>query len=107
MADRNCRICGDSLPKRSGPGRPPVLCPKCRAGARPEPGVPFREKWQTGNASKRLKDRTPGEWVYWRGLSRHGRAIRVIESFCRPPKGYGAGDMLRLAPFQKERLEEW
>lgn len=72
------------------------------------PEAPLRAMWQTGNASKRLKDRTPGPWVDWpASLSRCARAIRFIETYCRPPKGYGAGHLLRLAPFQKERLEEW
>lgn len=38
--------------------------------------------------------------------SRHARAIRFIETYCRPPKGYGAGQPMVLAPFQKEWLEE-
>jgi phage terminase large subunit-like protein len=42
----------------------------------------------------------------WRTRARHARAIRFIESYCVAPKGYGAGKAIRLAPFQKEWLEE-
>lgn len=59
------------------------------------------------NSLKRLDNQTPGPWERWRTKSRPARAIRFIESFCPPPKGFGAGEPLRLAPFQKERLEEW
>src|SRR5262245_6455134 len=58
-----------------------------------------------GNASKRLQDSSPGPWMSWRTKSRAARAIRFIETYCRPPKGYGAGKRLRLARFQKEWLE--
>jgi hypothetical protein len=60
-----------------------------------------------GNASKRLRDTTAGPWKGWsRRLSRHGRAVRFIETYCAPPKGYGARRPLRLAGFQKGWLEE-
>jgi phage terminase large subunit-like protein len=39
-------------------------------------------------------------------MSRHGRAIRFMETYCRPPKGRGHGEPMRLAGFQKEELEE-
>ncbi len=39
-------------------------------------------------------------------MSRHARAIRFIETYCRPPKGHGHGEPLKLARFQKEFLEE-
>lgn len=42
----------------------------------------------------------------WRKMSRHGHAIRFIETYCRPPKGEGFGEPLKLATFQKEFLEE-
>lgn len=41
----------------------------------------------------------------WRTKSRAERAIRFIETYCRPPKGYGAGERLKLAEFQKRWLE--
>ena len=47
------------------------------------------------------------EWLSWpepAGSAPH--AIRWIETFCRIPKGYGAGETLRLAPFQKQWLED-
>lgn len=59
-----------------------------------------------GNAAKRLADASPGPWFKWRVKSRHGRAIRFIETFCVPPKGFGAGKPLRLAKFQKAWLED-
>ncbi len=54
---------------------------------------------------KRLADTTPGPWKAWRIRTRHGRAIRFIETFCRTAKGKGHGRPLRLARFQKEFLE--
>ena len=59
-----------------------------------------------GNASKRVADTSPGPWKKWRIRSRHGRAIKFIETYCRPPKGTGFGQPLKLARFQKEFLEE-
>lgn len=59
-----------------------------------------------GNAAKKLQNRTAGPWERWRTASRHARAIRFIETYCRPPKGTGHGRPMRLAPFQKEWLEE-
>lgn len=58
-----------------------------------------------GNAAKRVIDDSPGPWKKWKLKSRHGRAIRFIETYCRPAKGKGHGQPLRLAPFQKEFLE--
>lgn len=58
-----------------------------------------------GNAAKRIADASPGPWKQWRIRTRHGRAIRFIETYCRPPKGTGHGQPLKLAPFQKEFLE--
>jgi phage terminase large subunit-like protein len=61
---------------------------------------------QPGNAAKRLQERSVGPWTRWRTRSRHARAIRFIETYCRPPKGVGYGRPLQLAPFQKEWLED-
>ena len=58
------------------------------------------------NAGKRVVDETPGPWASWRTKSRAARAIRFIETFCILPKGHGYGKVMRLAPFQKEWLEE-
>jgi phage terminase large subunit-like protein len=55
---------------------------------------------------KRLADTSPGPWKAWKRMSRHGRAIRFIETYCRAPKGKGHGEPIRLATFQKEWLEE-
>jgi phage terminase large subunit-like protein len=59
-----------------------------------------------GNAAKRVADTSAGPWKKWRIKTRHGRAIRFIETYCRAPKGTGYGAPLKLATFQKEFLEE-
>lgn len=61
---------------------------------------------QRGNAAKRVADTSAGPWKKWRIKTRHGRAIRFIETYCRPPKGLGYGKPLKLATEQKEFLEE-
>jgi phage terminase large subunit-like protein len=58
-----------------------------------------------GNAAKRVADASAGPWKKSRIRTRHGRAIRFIETYCRAPKGAGHGKPLKLAPFQKEFLE--
>lgn len=59
------------------------------------------------NASKRLPPLPPPPWTDWpEDPEGAEHAIRWIETWCRPPKGYGAGEPLRLAPFQKEWLRE-
>ena len=60
----------------------------------------------TGNARRRQASYSSGPWTQWHGLSLHARAIRFIETYCRAPKGYGYGQPMVLAPFQKEWLEE-
>src|SRR3990167_6287323 len=59
-----------------------------------------------GNAAKRVADLSQGPWKAWKIRTRHGRAIRFIETYCRPAKGKGHGSPLKLAGFQKEFLEE-
>lgn len=59
-----------------------------------------------GNAAKRVLDRSIGPWKKWRIRTRHGRAIKFIETYCRAPKGRGHGKPVRLGRFQKEFLEE-
>jgi phage terminase large subunit-like protein len=59
-----------------------------------------------GYATKHVADTSAGPWSKWRIRTRHGRAIRFIETYCRPPKGTGHGQPIRLARFQKEFLEE-
>ena len=61
---------------------------------------------QYGYATKRVADTSSGPWKKWKIRSRHGRAIKFIETYCRAPKGKGFGRPLRLATFQKEFLEE-
>ena len=59
-----------------------------------------------GNAAKRVVTGDPAPWRSWKLKARHARAIRWIETYFIPPKGYGAGRPLKLATFQKEWLEE-
>ena len=60
-----------------------------------------------GNAAKRVASTSPPPWWSWsKRMSRHGRAIRFIETYCRPAKGIGHGQPLKLAGFQKSFLEE-
>lgn len=39
-------------------------------------------------------------------MSRVARAIRFMETYCRPPKGMGHGQQLKIAPFQTDFLEQ-
>src|SRR3990167_4543877 len=59
-----------------------------------------------GNAAKRVIDTSQPPWKRWKVRTRHGRAIRFIETYCRAPKGKGHGKPLTLGRFQKEFLEE-
>jgi phage terminase large subunit-like protein len=58
-----------------------------------------------GNAAKRVAIVAPGPWKTdpeWQRIrSRSARAIRFIETYCKPAKGTGHGERLVLAPFQK------
>jgi len=58
-----------------------------------------------GNAAKRVADTSAGPWKATRIRTRHGRAIRFIETYCAAPKGAGHGKPLKLGRFQKEFLE--
>ncbi len=59
-----------------------------------------------GNAAKRVASTTAPPWkTGWKRLSRHGRAIRFIETYCRAPKGKGWGKPVKLYREQKEFLE--
>lgn len=58
-----------------------------------------------GNAAKRVSNSSDGPWTKWRG-SLAGKYIRFIQSYLRSPKGENHGKLVRLAPFQKERMEE-
>ncbi len=59
-----------------------------------------------GNASKRVADTSRPPWKSWKIRTRHGRAIKFIETYCRAPKGTGHGQPIKLGGFQKEFLEE-
>jgi phage terminase large subunit-like protein len=55
-----------------------------------------------GNAAKRLEESAPPPWESWPETERGERCIRFIQSYCRPSKGHGAGEPLRLARFQTD-----
>ncbi len=57
------------------------------------------------NARLRVEDPSVPPWRSWRTKARSARAARFIETFCVVPKGHGAGQLMRLAPFQRELLE--
>jgi phage terminase large subunit-like protein len=59
-----------------------------------------------GSARRHQADYTDGPWTKWRTRSLAARAIRFMETYCRPPKGYGHGQPIRLSPSQKEWLEK-
>jgi phage terminase large subunit-like protein len=59
-----------------------------------------------GNAAKRVAIVEAGPWKQWATRSRAERAIRFIETYCKPAKGTGHGETLRLAPFQKRFLRQ-
>src|SRR3990167_987406 len=59
-----------------------------------------------GNAARNAPNTSAGPWKSWRRMSRHARYIKFIERYCRPPKGKGHGQPLKLAGFQKSWLEE-
>lgn len=59
-----------------------------------------------GNAAKRVAVTKTPPWKRWRKMSRHGRAIRFMETYCPLPKGRGHGRPIKLDLFQKEFLEE-
>lgn len=42
----------------------------------------------------------------WPEVDLADRAIRFIETYCRPPKGYGHGQPMRLAPFQQDWIRD-
>jgi phage terminase large subunit-like protein len=60
--------------------------------------------YNRGNAAKHVADTSAGPWKSWPVKSRAERAIRFIESYCRPSKGVRHGEPLRLGPFQKAFL---
>jgi len=70
-----------------------------------DPGLKGAQK-PYGYATKRVIDTTPGPWKRWRLRSRYARAVRFIQTYCRPPKGKGHGQPLKLAGFQKAFLRK-
>ena len=61
-------------------------------------------EYALGNAAKRVAIADPGPWKAWPERPRYKRAIRFIETYCRPAKGTGHGQPLVLAPFQRDFL---
>ena len=59
-----------------------------------------------GNAAKRVLVTTPGPWKANRKASRAARAIDFMQRYCRPPKGVGHGEPLKLGKFQTDNIEE-
>jgi phage terminase large subunit-like protein len=57
-------------------------------------------------AGKKLPVTPEAPWLAWTISERAERAIRFIETYCVPPKGYGAGSPLRLAEYQKAWLRQ-
>ena len=57
-----------------------------------------------GNAAKRVAISDPGPWKAWPTKSRYLRAVKFIETYCRPSKGARHGQPLKLAGFQKTFL---
>jgi phage terminase large subunit-like protein len=53
-----------------------------------------------------MADKRSPPWRFWKGYSRAARAIRFIETYCRVPSGINAGELIHLARFQRETLEE-
>lgn len=45
-------------------------------------------------------------WYRWRRMSRHGRAIKFAQTYCRTPKGHRPNQPLVLTTAQKEWFEE-
>jgi len=56
----------------------------------------------SGNARKKQIDDTPGPWIDWPETDRADRAIRFMETYCRPPKGHGFGEPMKLTEDQKQ-----
>jgi phage terminase large subunit-like protein len=55
----------------------------------------------SGNARKKQTTDEVGAWVDWVETDRADRAIRFIETYCRPPKGHGFGKPMVLTDEQK------
>jgi phage terminase large subunit-like protein len=51
-------------------------------------------------------DRRPPPWRKWRTRSRAARCIRFVETYCRVPSGARHGELISLARFQRDELDE-
>lgn len=58
------------------------------------------------NAGKTVSNTTAGPWASWKGYSKPARAIKFITTYCRAPKGVGAGQPMKLHHFQEDWIEE-
>ncbi|HEY7009043.1 MAG TPA: hypothetical protein VH395_08895 [Jatrophihabitantaceae bacterium] len=85
------------------------MSPKASTGALAD--VPRRHSGGSEVGERRAASdlrvrKTPGPWRKWRTRARHARAIRFVETYCRVPKGPLFGQLIRLARYQKEAIEE-
>lgn len=58
------------------------------------------------NAGKTVQTTSAGPWASWHGYSKPARAIKFITTYCRAPKGVGAGKPMILHDFQRDWIEE-
>lgn len=61
---------------------------------------------RNANAQTKVADDTRGPWWDWPEENLGDRCIRFITTYCRPPKGYGHGEPMKLAPFQEEWIRD-
>jgi len=92
-----CFVTGSWSPHSIHPASSLRLTPISRAA---DGYLQPRQRGQT------CRHRHPGPWKDWRIRTRHGRAIKFIETYCRPAKGIRHGEPLHVARFQREFLEE-
>lgn len=57
------------------------------------------------NAARRVQTTSAPPWWEWRGTPA-GLRIQFIERYCVIPKGRGAGELMKLAPYQLEAIEQ-
>lgn len=55
-----------------------------------------------GNARTKFQVTTPGAWWDWPDTDPADRAIKFISRYCRAPKGFGFGQPIVLAEFQRD-----
>lgn len=60
----------------------------------------------TRNAARKVRTTLAPPWWSWETSSRAAMVVKFIETHCVIPKGRGAGQLMRLAPYQLEAIEE-